>query len=78
MEAKAIGANDRHIIIKHILPNVSPLIMATMIYQVAGAMISETELSFLSLGDPDHKSWVMVLHYAQTSGGWYANMGYPA
>lgn len=76
--AKSIGAGDRHIITKHILPNVSPLIMATMIYQVAGAMMSEAGLAFLGLGDPSHKSWGMILHYAQTSGGWYANMGYPA
>jgi len=76
--AKAIGAGDRHIITKHVLPNVSPLIMATMIYQVAGAMMAEAGLAFLGLGDPSHKSWGMILHYAETSGGWYANMGYPA
>lgn len=76
--AKAIGAGDRHIITQHILPNVSPLILATMIYAVAGAMMSEAGLAFLGLGDPSHKSWGMILHYAQTSGGWYANMGYPA
>jgi flagellin-like protein len=76
--AKAIGAGDRHIISKHILPNVSPLIMATMIYEVAGAMMSEAGLAFLGLGDPSNKSWGMILHYAETSGGWYANMGYPA
>lgn len=76
--ARALGGGDRHIIAKHILPNVSPLIMATMIYQVAGAMMSEAGLAFLGLGDPGHKSWGMILHYAQTSGGWYANMGYPA
>jgi len=76
--AKAIGAGDRHIITKHILPNVSPLIMATMIYQVAGAMMAEAGLAFLGLGDPSTKSWGMILHYAETSGGWYANMGYPA
>jgi len=76
--SKAIGAGDRHIITKHILPNVSPLIMATMIYSVAGAMMAEAGLAFLGLGDPGNKSWGMILHYAQTSGGWYANMGYPA
>lgn len=76
--AKAIGAGDRHIITKHILPNVSPLIVATMIYQVASAMMAEAGLAFLGLGDPSHKSWGMILHYAETSGGWYANMGYPA
>jgi peptide/nickel transport system permease protein len=76
--SKAIGAGDGHIILKHILPNVSPLIMATTIYQVAGAMMSEASLAFLGLGDPSNKSWGMILHYAETSGGWYANMGYPA
>lgn len=76
--SKAIGAGEGHIILRHILPNVSPLIIATMIYQVAGAMMSEAGLSFLGLGDPGHKSWGMVLHYAQTNGGWYANQGYPA
>jgi len=76
--AKAIGAGDRHIISKHILPNISPLIMATMIYEVAGAMMAEAGLAFLGLGDPSNKSWGMILHYAETSGGWYANMGYPA
>ena len=76
--ARAIGAGDGHIIAKHILPNVSPLIVATMIYAVAGAMMSEAGLAFLGLGDPSTKSWGMILHYAQTSGGWYANMGYPA
>jgi ABC-type dipeptide/oligopeptide/nickel transport system permease subunit len=76
--ARAIGAGDGHIIAKHILPNVSPLIVATMIYAVAGAMMAEAGLAFLGLGDPSTKSWGMILHYAQTSGGWYANMGYPA
>ena len=76
--SKAIGASDSHIIFKHILPNVSPLIMATTIYQVAGAMMSEASLAFLGLGDPSQKSWGMILHYAETSGGWYANNGYPA
>lgn len=76
--AKAVGAGDRHIILKHIIPNVSPLIMATVVYQVASAMMSEAGLAFLGLGDPSKKSWGMILHYAETSGGWYANMGNPA
>jgi peptide/nickel transport system permease protein len=49
-----------------------------MIYQVAGAMMSVAGLVFLGLGDPSHKSGGMILHYAETSGGLYANMGYPA
>ena len=41
-------------------------------------MMSEASLSFLGLGDPSQKSWGMMLHYAQTAGGWWANAGYPA
>ncbi|MCS7365902.1 MAG: ABC transporter permease [archaeon GB-1867-035] len=76
--ARAIGAGDTYIMLKHILPNTLPLILSSAIYQTAGAMMSEASLSFLGLGDPSQKSWGMMLHYAQTAGGWWANMGYPA
>jgi ABC-type dipeptide/oligopeptide/nickel transport system permease subunit len=67
--ARAIGAGDAHIIIRHILPNVIPIILATAIMRVVSAILSEAGLSFLGLGDPTAISWGMVLHYAQTCGG---------
>jgi peptide/nickel transport system permease protein len=53
---------------KHILPNVFPLIFANTILVSAVAILSETTLSFLGLGDPTRPSWGMMLHYAFSSG----------
>lgn len=76
--ARALGADDSRIMLKHILPNVSPLMLSAVVYEAAGAMMAEAGLSFLGLGDPARKSWGMILHYAQVSGGWWGNQGYPA
>lgn len=66
--AKAIGASNGHIMFKHILPNVFPLIFANTILVSAEAILSETTLSFLGMGDSLHPSWGMMLHYAFESG----------
>lgn len=66
--AKAIGASSRHIIIKHILPDVFPLICANAVITAACAIDAETSLSFLGMGDVTRPSWGMILHYAFESG----------
>ena len=66
--ARAIGSSNGHIMNKHVLPNVFPLIFANTILVVAIAILSETTLSFLGLGDPLNFSWGTMLHYAWTSG----------
>ncbi|MBV1758281.1 MAG: ABC transporter permease [Dethiosulfatibacter sp.] len=65
---RAIGADDKTIIIRHILPNVFPLVFANTILVSAVAILSETTLSFLGLGDTTRASWGMMLHYAFQSG----------
>jgi peptide/nickel transport system permease protein len=62
--ARALGASDWHMITRHILPNVFPLIFANTILVVAIAILSETTLSFLGLGDPLSISWGTVLEFA--------------
>lgn len=64
----SIGAGSTHIMIHHILPNVFPLIFANTVLVAAVAIVSETTLSFLGLGDPAMASWGMMLHYAFESG----------
>jgi peptide/nickel transport system permease protein len=66
--ARAIGSSDGHIMRRHILPNVMPLIFANLVLVVAVAILSETTLSFLGLGDPLNFSWGTMLHYAWTAG----------
>lgn len=66
--AVAIGSNGKHIMVKHILPNVFPLVFANTVLISAVAILSETTLSFLGLGDASRPSWGMMLHYAFESG----------
>ncbi len=66
--AKAIGSSDLHVMNRHVLPNVFPLIFANTILVVAEAITAETELSFLGLGDPLNFSWGTMLHNAWGSG----------
>jgi peptide/nickel transport system permease protein len=62
MAARAIGATDKRIITKHVLPNgLSPiLVSATM--GIGGAILIESALSFLGLGvQPPTPSWGSLL-----------------
>jgi ABC-type dipeptide/oligopeptide/nickel transport system permease subunit len=66
--SKALGASDIHIMIKHILPNLTGILVANFIMDVMMVILMEAGLSFLGLGDPLHKSWGVMLYFAQTEG----------
>ena len=66
--ARALGGGDLHLMSRHILPNVMPLVLANTTLMVALAILSETTLSFLGLGDPLVPSWGAILDGAFTSG----------
>ncbi|MEP6693778.1 MAG: oligopeptide ABC transporter permease [Chloroflexota bacterium] len=65
--ARCIGAGDRRIIVRHILPNsLAPIIVAATL-GVAAAIIAESTLSFLGLGiQPPTPSWGNMLNHATT------------
>ncbi len=64
--ARAVGARDRRIIVRHILPNaISPILVAATI-GVGGAILTESTLSFLGLGFPsDVPTWGRILYDAR-------------
>ena len=66
--ARALGASNWHIVTRHVLPNVMPVIMANTVLIVAIAILSETALSFLGLGDPFSISWGQILEQANNAG----------
>lgn len=66
--ARSVGARDRHIIIRHILPNVFPLVFANAIVGIVDSILAESGLSFLGLGDPTKPSWGLILRYANEAG----------
>lgn len=64
--ARSIGAKERSLILKQILPNVlSPIIVAATL-EVGAAIITESSLSFLGLGFPyDVPTWGAMLFNAK-------------
>ena len=62
--ARALGASNFHLVTRHVLPNVFPLIFANTVLVVAVAILTETTLSFLGLGDPFNVSWGTMLELA--------------
>jgi peptide/nickel transport system permease protein len=66
--SRALGASNRHLMGRHILPNVSPIILANLTLTVPIAILSETTLAFLGLGDPTRASWGKMLEEAFRAG----------
>jgi peptide/nickel transport system permease protein len=66
--ARVIGASSGHIMRRHILPNVMNLIIANTVLTFAGAILTETTLSFVGLGDPFQPSWGQLLEAARGVG----------
>jgi len=64
LRARAIGASHTRITTRHVLPQVVPLVLAEAVLAVSGAIIAESSLSFLGLGDPTLVSWGMMLNFA--------------
>ncbi len=64
--AKALGASDPKIIVRHILPNSMAPVLVTATFGIANAILIEAALSFLGLGtQPPTPSWGGILASAR-------------
>jgi peptide/nickel transport system permease protein len=63
--ARAIGANNRVIMWRHILPNSTASAVVAGSLLISQAILIESALSFLGLGDPGKPSWGLMLNQAQ-------------
>lgn len=77
LRAKAMGASPFYILRKHIFPLVLPLMVANTVLVISLAILNESALAFLGLGDPTTLSWGQMLNFAFTrgamsSGAWWA------
>jgi peptide/nickel transport system permease protein len=66
--SRTLGASHWRIMRRQILPNVIPLVSANAVIYVSLAILTESTLSFLGLGDPNRFSWGRMLDSAYTSG----------
>jgi peptide/nickel transport system permease protein len=55
--ARTLGESDLRIIFRQVLPNALPPIVAIGSMMVGSAILTESALSFLDLGDPNSLSW---------------------
>lgn len=58
------GAKPYYMLRRHIFPEVLPILFVLNIGIASYAIVAETGLAFLGLGDPTSKSWGMILYYA--------------
>ena len=66
--ANSIGESSSKVIFKHIIPSVFPTIIISSTSSIAGAIMTESSLSFLGLGiQPPMSSWGNLLQNAQTN-----------
>lgn len=65
--ARSLGASDVRVLVRHILPNVSPLILIVFSVLVGSNMLVLTALAFLGVVDPATPDWGSMLNTA-TSG----------
>jgi peptide/nickel transport system permease protein len=64
--ARTVGASDARIIVRHLLPNILPILLVLASASVGTVIIAEATLSFLGLGTPPPEpSWGAILTGAQ-------------
>lgn len=73
--SRALGAGHWHVMSRHVLPNVAPLVLANTTLQVASAIVAESTLAFLG-ADSGQASWGQLLRGsydwgAATAGAWW-------
>ncbi len=62
LAARALGASDLRIILRHMLPNALAPVIVNAVLMVASAVLVESSLSFLGLGvQPPQPSWGNIL-----------------
>lgn len=68
LASRSMGARDRWVILRHVLPRTALLATGSFVRAISAAILLEAALSFLGLGDPIQKSWGSILFWAQQRG----------
>jgi peptide/nickel transport system permease protein len=73
----SLGAGHFRIVMRHVLPQVAPLLIASTVLTIAVAIFDETALAFLGLGDPSSISLGKMIENAFqraaiSTGAWWA------
>lgn len=66
--ARIAGASDLRILYVHIFPNVLPMALLYVAFDIAWSVLAEASIAFLGFGDPQQTSWGQMLYLAYVSG----------
>ena len=66
--AIALGLNRTRIMFGHVLPNAMAPVLVSATFGIAAAILTESSLSFLGLGDPSAPSWGEMLNVGRVEG----------
>jgi peptide/nickel transport system permease protein len=67
MAARALGAPPRRLLVRHVFPNVMPIIVVMAVLGTSGTLLLDAGLSFLGLGvPPPTPSWGRMIEEATT------------
>ncbi len=69
--ASFYGGNTWYILIKHLIPELLPILSVSMIRLASRAIVTEASLAFIGLGDPTSRSWGLILNHAINFSGIY-------
>ncbi|MFF4776614.1 ABC transporter permease [Microtetraspora fusca] len=77
LRARGLGSSHLRIVTRHLLPHLTPLVVANAALTVATAIFAEAALAFLGLGDPTSVSWGRMIEHAfsrsaLSAGAWWA------
>lgn len=73
--ARGFGGSTRYIIRRHLVPAMAPTVVAGFVQWAATAVVVQTGLNFLGLGDPTTVSWGSILNRAlEYQGLYYSNL----
>lgn len=68
LAARTYGARGPYLVRRHILPAITPLLIAQFVRVVSVAILFEVALSFVGLGDPVRRSWGSMIQFATGRG----------
>ncbi len=79
--ARALGASTPRILLRYIMPQVFPYLVAIMVLSIPDAIIAEAALAFLGLSDPTVPTWGKMLEFAWNEhaviNGWWWSFLFP-
>jgi len=74
--ATASGASRTYIMVRHLVPNVLPIVLSDFVLSVPGGIMTEAGLSFIGFGDPSTPTWGREFNIMWTEGAAFAHFAW--